>query len=442
MATYNDIKKIKIGDNVFNLYDSGNSGGTITSIKTTAGAHTAIDVTSGAVSFNVPTTAEDVGIKFGYTTSGNNRAVQQDSSGNLYVIQKDNNTNTTYTLSGALSSHKFTSTLTAGGSGSGTSTSVLTLAAGSNITLTDNTSAKAITIAAIDTKYSAGNGLSLSGTTFSSKNSNLVNGSATGSVRGINTAAEDSSYTMGANAFAEGVVTTAEGVASHSEGAASIAYGNYSHAEGSASVAYGIASHSQNEGTLAQGRAQTAIGKYNVAQGSADSIAATDHAFIIGNGTANDARSNALTVDWSGNVDFSGKATDSTGNILTPSVELTQAEYDALTEDEKNNGTVYFITDGIPQNEIASYSNQVLSLGNLRIYKGYKLVSNTGRSSITFPSGTFSQVLWAISFCDQPGFGGYDTTSVTELTTSKVTLYQYNSAGANMNVGVVVFGLA
>ena len=122
--------------------------------------------------------------------------------------------------------------------------------------------------------------------------------------------------------------------------------------------------------------------------------------------------------------------------------ELTQAEYDALTEDEKNNGTVYFITDGIPQNEIASYSNQVLSLGNLRIYKGYKLVSNTGRSSITFPSGTFSQVLWAISFCDQPGFGGYDTTSVTELTTSKVTLYQYNSAGANMNVGVVVFGLA
>lgn len=27
-------------------------------------------------------------------------------------------------------------------------------------------------------------------------------------------------------------------------------------------------------------------------------------------------------------------------------VELTQAEYDALTQEEKNNGTVYFITDG------------------------------------------------------------------------------------------------
>lgn len=56
-------------------------------------------------------------------------------------------TNTTYSLSGALSSHKFTSTLTAGGSGSGTSTSDFTLAAGTGITLTDNTSTRTITIA-------------------------------------------------------------------------------------------------------------------------------------------------------------------------------------------------------------------------------------------------------------------------------------------------------
>ena len=60
MATYNNIKKIKIGDNIFNLYDSGNSGGTITSVQTTAGAHTAVNVTSGAVSFNVPTKTSDL----------------------------------------------------------------------------------------------------------------------------------------------------------------------------------------------------------------------------------------------------------------------------------------------------------------------------------------------------------------------------------------------
>jgi len=55
-------------------------------------------------------------------------------------------TNTTYSLSGALSSHKFTSTLTAGGSGTGTSTSEFTLAAGTGISLEDNTSTKTITI--------------------------------------------------------------------------------------------------------------------------------------------------------------------------------------------------------------------------------------------------------------------------------------------------------
>lgn len=79
------------------------------------------------------------------------------STGNLQATQlngvaigsspKFTDNNTTYALSGALSSHKFTSTLTAGGSGSGTSTSDLTLAAGTGITLTDDTSNRKITIA-------------------------------------------------------------------------------------------------------------------------------------------------------------------------------------------------------------------------------------------------------------------------------------------------------
>ncbi len=80
----------------------------VSKITTTAGAHTAISNKSGAVSFNVPTTAEHVGINFNYTTSGNNRAVQQDSSGNLYVTQKDDNT-TYYAGTGlALANSTFT----------------------------------------------------------------------------------------------------------------------------------------------------------------------------------------------------------------------------------------------------------------------------------------------------------------------------------------------
>lgn len=86
---------------------------------------------------------------------------------NDYIEDTDTNLNTTYTLSGALSSHKFTSTLTPS-SGSAT-TSELTLAAGSNVTLTD--SGTTVTIAAQDTTYTAGAGLGLDGTEIGHTNS-------------------------------------------------------------------------------------------------------------------------------------------------------------------------------------------------------------------------------------------------------------------------------
>ena len=98
----------------------------VTSITTTAGAHTAITSSTGAVSFKVPTKTSHLTNDSGFITT---------------------DTNTTYALSGALSSHKFTSTLTAGGSGSGTSTSDFTLAAGTGITITDDTSNRKMTIA-------------------------------------------------------------------------------------------------------------------------------------------------------------------------------------------------------------------------------------------------------------------------------------------------------
>lgn len=61
---------------------------------------------------------------------------------------------------------------------------------------------------------------------------NIVDGSANGSVRGINTKLEDSSYKMGSNAWAEGLNTMASGEGSHAEGMGAIASGDFSHAEG------------------------------------------------------------------------------------------------------------------------------------------------------------------------------------------------------------------
>lgn len=56
--------------------------------NTTYSAGTGLSLSSGAFS-----------VKLGYTTSGNNRAVQADSSGNLYVVQTDTNTHVTQTAS-------------------------------------------------------------------------------------------------------------------------------------------------------------------------------------------------------------------------------------------------------------------------------------------------------------------------------------------------------
>lgn len=135
---------------------------------------------------------------------------------------------------------------------------------------------------------------------------NLVDGSATGSVRGIGASSESSSYTMGLYAFAEGSETTASGNGSHAEGGRTKASSYYSHAEGYSTTASGGSSHAQNYGTIAAKDYQTAIGKYNIED--TETVQANQKAFIIGNGTDGDNRSNALTVDWQGNVDIASGA--------------------------------------------------------------------------------------------------------------------------------------
>ena len=99
---------------------------------------------------------------------------------------------------------------------------------------------------------------------------------------------------------AEGIQTTASGRDSHAEGSQTTASGRDSHAEGWISRAGGLASHAQNYHTIASGDYQTALGKFNAVE--------TSRAVIIGNGTADDARSNALTIDWNGDVNLVGQA--------------------------------------------------------------------------------------------------------------------------------------
>ncbi len=89
-------------------------------------------------------------------------------------------------------------------------------------------------------------------------------------------------------AHAEGGSSTASGNYSHAEGT-STASGNYSHAEGNGSVASGNYSHAEGVKTQANQESMTAIGRYNSPN--------TGDIFNIGNGTAENARSNIVEVN-------------------------------------------------------------------------------------------------------------------------------------------------
>lgn len=95
------------------------------------------------------------------------------------------------------------------------------------------------------------------------------------------------------------------------EGYFTKASGNYSHAEGKETQAEGEASHAEGTGTIANSDNQHVEGKYNIPD--------TDdkYAHIVGNGTADNARSNALTLDWDGNLEVSGDVEDGNGEKIS-----------------------------------------------------------------------------------------------------------------------------
>lgn len=172
-------------------------------------------------------------------------------------------------------------------------------------------------------------------------------------------------------AHAEGNATTASGNRSHAEGSGTNSVGIASHAEGNTTYANGASSHAEGSRTIANGNSQHVVGSCNIADSYAswsewvantsytvgDKVKVTatqnnetivtgyicktansDSTFtasnwtkdsrmnyveIVGNGTADNARSNAYSLDWNGNGRFAGKIyincnSDSTGGTMLP----------------------------------------------------------------------------------------------------------------------------
>lgn len=175
-------------------------------------------------------------------------------------------------------------------------------------------------------------------------------------------------------AHAEGLRTTASGANSHAEGSVTTASGFDAHAQNGGTVASGDYSHAGGESTTAGYDSQTTIGRYNDNQSTT--------AFEIGNGTADNARSNALTVDWSGNVEMAGSV-----QSFFKTVDLSWTE-PAINAHDHGTATTHTvpaadIPDGMTLVGIVGWTS-----GNYRIYPYVFHTNGANSISVTMANAT------------------------------------------------------
>ena len=159
----------------------------------------------------------------------------------------------------------------------------------------------------------------------------LNNTSGSGIQSQTNTASGNYSTAMGRETTASGDYSTAMGRETTASGTASTAMGDFTTASGSASTAMGDSTIASGIASTAMGGYTSASGKYSTAMGnsttasdyaslvigqynllgstftnSATEFSTENTAFVIGNGTANYSRSDALTVLFDGTTTIAG----------------------------------------------------------------------------------------------------------------------------------------
>ena len=141
-------------------------------------------------------------------------------------------------------------------------------------------------------------------------NSTMASGECSHAEGGGTTASGNYSHAEGSGttasvygAHAEGASTHALGYSAHSEGNSTMASGECSHAEGSSTTASGNFSHAEGYYTKASSDYQHVQGKYNVEDTNGK------YAFIIGNGTSDSERSNAIAIGWNGLIYLNNSST-------------------------------------------------------------------------------------------------------------------------------------
>jgi len=199
--------------------------------------------------------------------------------------------------------------------------------------------------------------------------------------RGINIANDTISISLpisagtGSVSIIEGYETQASGSAAHAEGHTTSAIANRSHAEGYKTSATSVNSHAEGYNTITTNENEHASGYYNVSSSASTTLGNSGNTlFSVGNGTST-VRHNAFEIRQNGDIylTYNGnnvKLQDQLGGGGgNPTVELTQAEYDALvTAGTVASNTYYIITDAVGMNvtsTVTSGSTDVVTSGGV-----------------------------------------------------------------------------
>ena len=187
------------------------------------------------------------------------------------------------------------------------------------ITITFSVNAQ---VAENNTNPSGSNASAIGNNTTASGTASTAMGSSTDATAQYATA-------MGYNTTASGNASFAVGHSSEAKGFFSVAMGgSTAHADGTTAMgmytnAVGLYSTSMGSYTTARDYSSLVIGRYNLTgtegnSGSPTGFFTANNAFVIGNGTADDARSDAFVVKFSGNTTINNDLTV-TGDIVVSS---------------------------------------------------------------------------------------------------------------------------
>jgi hypothetical protein len=207
---------------------------------------------------------------------------------------------------------------------------------------------------------------------FATTGSNQFNGNQT--ITGSLIQGLEGNIATGENSHAEGSITKAIGNYSHAEGDYTQAKGDYSHAEGQETIASGSYSHAEGYQTIALANHQHVQGQWN----AASSVPA---AFIVGNGTDDNNRSNLIhaagnEVQITGSLTVSGATTMASALVSGNVTVLGTASINVLQINTTINSTGSNQLGDAPNDTQTLFGSVVIPTGSLIVSGSTTLRSN------------------------------------------------------------------